>query len=167
MPLPIVAGNSKIFTPIKEAAKSLMEAFTKEGSVDLVWEDVVSWMLTNRLSIPQSLYPVVFFTIPRYVEVYHAIKRKNRWEVELQIEFHFMEYTEEDEEVALEWVEELSRMVRLNPVMGQPSPDDFIIFNWIMEGAEIDYTVGESFMLLSAICSTKVTLLDCRSAGGS
>ena len=167
MPLPPGEyGDSQILQVIKTTARDLMQAFTVEGGTDLVWEDVKSWNIHNRLSVPVSEYPAVFFVIPRVREIGFAIQRKRLWEVSLQIEFYFWEYEDEqDEEVAMWWIEEVSRLARITPDMTNPNPTKFKVEDWTCDGADIDYFTDGSQLLLGVICATTVKILDCRGGG--
>lgn len=165
MPLPPGDfGHSEIMQPIKIAVRDLMEAFVREDyPLEKVWEMVESWNVHNRLSVPVTEYPAVFFVFPSGDEVGFAIQKKRQWSLNLQIEFYFDEYEDEqDEEVGLWWIEELSRLIRLNPTIGQPNPTKFKVQDWTHDKWTIDYFMNDNQLLMGIVCSTTISLLDCR-----
>lgn len=167
MPLPPGDyGHSEILQVLKVAVRDLMIAFTREDvPAEKVWEMVESWNIHNRLSVPVTEYPAVFFVVTNTSEEYFAIQRKKIWDITLQVEFYFNEYEDEqDEEVGMWWIEEMSRLVRLNPVVGDPNPTKFKVEDWTMISSAVDYFTDGNQLLLGIVCQTTIKILDCREA---
>ncbi|MCK5641326.1 MAG: hypothetical protein KAJ19_11030, partial [Gammaproteobacteria bacterium] len=128
-----------------------------------VFEMVESWNVHNRLSVPVTEYPAVFIVTPSGDELGFAIQKKRQWTVTMQIEFYFDEYEDEqDEEVGMWWIEEISRLIRLNPTIGQPNPTKIKVMDWTHDSYAVDYFTDGSQLLMGVVCSTTIKLLDCR-----
>lgn len=160
-------GYSKILKVLKDKIKLTMEGFRDTGNTYFVFKTRLKMIYTeNQLSVPWSRYPSAFIVVTRTREDYHSIQRKRRWVVSLQIEFYFADYTPIHEGEALEFIEEVSRMVRENPILGQPAPNDFKILDWVSTGSDIEYFTQDNHTLMGVVCTTDITLLDCRGQGG-
>ena len=157
----MTAGTSRILKPLIDGVIAMIKQHTFFGTTDLVFSDIKIYFTTNKLQIPDGMYPCVFIYIPDINYTDYGVGRgRRRWDVDVTFSIMFKSFKNESGGEILEvYKEEVDRMFQLHPRLDGFLDNETGVQRANVTSVSHEFAMGSNFILDKLDFDVEISLL--------